>query len=111
MSQICFIKAAEASWLGASVLTVVGAASDPEQDSKVLVESSTERASRLTQVFKPELDTKVLVDLLVKEQRELQNPTTNTTYLKELKLNENRIHQEPNTPEEIRQIPELMTVS
>ena len=27
MSQICFIKAAEASWLGASVLTVVGAAS------------------------------------------------------------------------------------
>ena len=77
----------------------------PEQDSKVLVESSTEQALRLNQVFKPELDTKVLVDLLVEQQRGLQNSSINTNYLKDLKLNETRIHQEPNTPEENHQVP------
>jgi hypothetical protein len=73
------------------------------------VESSTEQALRLNQVFKPELDTKVLVDLLVEQQLGLQNSSTNTNYLERLNLNETHLYQEPNTPEESYQVskPEL----
>jgi hypothetical protein len=109
--------------------------SKPELDSKVLVEPSTAQTLRRQgsstntnhleslnlnetridresntleenyQVSKPELDSKVLVDLSTEQQLRLQNSSTNTNYLGSLNLNKTHIYQEPNTPEENHLVP------
>ena len=76
---------------------------------KPRIEAKSNTPEENYQVSKPELDSKVLVDLSTEQQLRLQNSSTNTNYLERLNLNETHLYQEPNTPEESYQVskPEL----